>query len=161
MVLLISTFAPAHQPSLSLSLLSSSSCTFPGAGESEGGHGSSPSAGLHPSASVPPARARPAAAARRCQPSSNPASPLPTLFPAELCSLSWQLPVPFVMPPLKKSVKDAAVQWESQDGRRDVSVSTAGEKKITELRNTFLLSVQEITIIVVQVRFCRLCVFLS
>lgn len=112
----------------------SSSCVFRGAGESEGGHGSSPSTGLHPSASehVLPAHARPtdAAPARTFRPSSNFSSPRRRLFSAELSPPSWQLPVPIVVPPQEKSVRDAAVQWEPQDKRRDGSVSAAGEEKV-------------------------------
>lgn len=123
-------FALPNEP---FSSVSSSSRVFWGAGESEGGPDSSPSTSLYPSTyeHVLPAHARPAAAASACrfQPSSNLVFPLRILFLVELSSLSWQLPVPLVIPPQNKSVKDAVVQWESQDEQRDVSVSTAGEKK--------------------------------
>lgn len=77
--------------------------------------------------------------------------PLRFLFSAGLSSLSWQLPVPLLIPPQKKkSVEDAAVQWESQDELGDVCVSAAGGEKGLDVRKKVVvcnifnyLSVQE------------------
>lgn len=137
----------------------SSSCVFRGAGESQAGHGPSPSPGLHPSASehVLPAHARPtdAAPARTFHPSSFPASPRRLLFSAKLSPLSWQLPVPLVVPSQEKNVRDAAVQWEPQDKRRDGSATATGEAKVltrhkvnSVIEYFYCLSVQEIVITV-------------
>lgn len=50
----------------------------------------------------------------------------------ELSSLFWQLPIPLVVPPQKKDVKDAAVQSESatEDKQIEVPVSVAGTENV-------------------------------
>lgn len=124
---------------LSMSLSSSVSvlgCVPGRPGECEGVNGSCPSTGLHPSTSehVLPAHTCSTDPVAACMFHSiwNSVICLWSLVSAELSSLFWQLPIPLVVPPEKKDVKDAAVQSESltEDKQIDVPVSAAGMENV-------------------------------
>lgn len=105
-------------------------------GECEGVNGSGPSTGLHPSASehVLPAHTCSTDPVTACMFHAiwNSVICLWSLVSVELSSLFWQLPIPLVVPPEKKDVKDAAVQSESvtEDKQIEVLVSAAGTENV-------------------------------